>query len=180
MELFNVNLFRYLAPRVVKLLVLAALAVPIAKESTMFPQPRAVSLCIADTRLPRVALYDPPAGPFATGMYQQLAGRHLKNGSKLHIIVFPASLQSDIEHEVHRLNCSWVLQLRYREQLDDDVFGQTYPRNTRFDSLLFTLWNGATGTVLESGSGFVSLREPLLTPYASFRKRVLKALNQLR
>jgi hypothetical protein len=175
-----VKLDRYAALRLMKLFILAAMAIPLATNPTLFSQPSTVSLCIVDTRLAQMGLYDPPAGPFATGMYQQLDGRRLKNGSKLHIIVFPASMQSDIVSEVHRLNCSWVLQLRYRQQLDDDVFGQTYPRGTRLDSLLFTLWNGATGKVLESGGGFVSLREPLLTPYVSFRKQVLKALNQLR
>ena len=174
------KLNRCAALRLVKLFTFAAMAIPIATNSSLFSQPSTVSLCIVDTRLAHVGLYDPPAGPFATGMYQQLAGRRLKNGSKLHIIVFPASLQADIAPEVHRLNCSWVLQLRYRQQVDDDVFGQIYPRGTRFDSLLFTLWNGATGKVLESGGGLVSLREPPLTPYVSFRKQVLKALNHLR
>ena len=164
-----------------KLFILAAVAIPIATNPTLFSQPSTVSLCIVDTRLSYVSLYDPPAGPFAIGMYRQLAGRRLKNGFKLHIIVFPASLQSDIVPEVHRLNCSWVLQLRYHQQLDDDVFGQTYPRGTRFDSLLFTLWNGATGKVLDSGGGFVSLRRtPVDALCILFRKKVLKALNQLR
>jgi hypothetical protein len=160
--------------------VFAALVIVIATNPRLFAQPRTVSLCIVDTRPDQVGPYDPPAGPFAIGMYQQFVGRRLKDNSELNITVFPASQQRDILPEVHRLNCSWVLQLRYYRYADDDVFGQNQPRGARFDSLLFTLWNGATRKVIESGRGFVSLREPPLTPYASFRKQVLKTLNQLR
>jgi hypothetical protein len=160
--------------------VFAALVIVVATNPRLFAHPRSVSLCIVDTRPDRASPYDPPAGPFAIGMYQQFLGQKLKDSSELNITVFPASLQNDILPEVHRLNCSWVLQLRYHRYADDDAFGQTQPRGARFDSLLFTLWNGATRKVIESGSGFVSLREPPLTPYASFRKQVLKTLNQLR
>lgn len=152
----------------------------IATNPHLFAQPRTVSLCIVDTRPDQVAPYDPPAGPFAIEMYRQFVGRRLKDSSELNITVFPASLQRDILPEVHRLNCSWVLQLRYHRYEDDDVFSQTQPRGARFDSLLFTLWNGTTRKVIENGAGLVSLGEPLLTPYASFRRQVLKALNQLR
>jgi hypothetical protein len=99
-------------------------------------QPPTVSLCIVDTKLPRVGLYDPPAGPFATGMYHQLSRRRLNDGSKLNIIVFPASPESTILPEVHRLNCSWVLQLRYHQQADDDVFGKPIP-DARGSTLCF-------------------------------------------
>jgi len=175
-----VKLPSYAAVRFVTLLVFPALAFVFSATSALSSPTRAVSLCIVDTKLAQVSLYDPPAGPFATGMYLQLAGRQLKDGSRLHIIVFPASPESAIVPEVHRLNCSWVLQLRYRQQRDDDVFGQTYPRRTGFDSLLYTLWNGATGQVIKSGGGAVSLGAHLLTPYSSFGKQILKALNQVR
>ena len=160
--------------------VFAVLIIVIATDPCLFSQPRTVAICIVDTRPDQVGPYDPPAGPFAIGMYQQFVGRRLKDSSELNIIVLPASLQRDILPEVHRLNCSWVLQLWYRRYADEDVFGQTQPRGARFDSLLFTLWNGATQKVIESGRGFVSLREPRLTPYASFRKQVLKIVNQRR
>ena len=109
-------------------------------------------------------------------MYQQLAGQKLKDGSDLNIIVFPASLQQDILPEVQRLNCSWVLQLSYHTYVDDDASGQG---GTRFDSLLFPLWNGATQRVVENGSGFAFPRRSRLSPYATFSKQILKALNQL-
>lgn len=152
----------------------------IATSPGLFAQPRTVSLCVVDTRPDQVAPCDPPAGPFAIGMYQQFVGRRLKDSSELKTTVFPASLQREILPEVQRLNCSWVLQLWYHRYADEDVFGQTQPRGARFDSLSFTLWNGATRKVIESGAGFVSVREPVLTPYASFRRQVLKTLNQLR
>lgn len=109
----------------------------VAQANSALPlEARGVSLCIVDTKLQRVSLYDPPAGPFATGMYLDLARRRLNDGSRLNIIVFPASSESAILPEVHRLNCTWVVQLRYQQQVDDDVFGQAYPRRTRFDTLL--------------------------------------------
>jgi hypothetical protein len=161
-------------------LAFAALAIVIATDPHLLSQPRTVLLCVVDTRPDQLGAYDPPSGPFAIGMYQQLVGRRLKDSSELNIIVFPASLQRDILPEVQRLNCFWVLQLWYHRYADDDVFGQTQPRGARFDSLLFTLWNGATRKVIESGSGFVSLREPRLAPYSSFSKQILKTLNHLR
>lgn len=167
------------ALRFLKLLVLPAL---VSVPSTIFAfpsQPRSVSLCIVDTKLAQVRFYDPPAGPFATGMYLQLAKQRLNDGSRLNLIVFPASPESTILTEVHRLNCSWVLQLRYLQQVDDDVFGQTYPRRTQFDTLLYTLWNGSTREVVNSGSGIVSVGDKLLTPYSTFSKQILKVLNRL-
>jgi len=175
MEFFNVQPPGQSTRRFVKLFVFPGLLFVLSTSSALPLQPRAVSLCVVDTKLPYVSLYDPPAGPFATGMYRQLAGRQLKDGSKLHIIVFPASPESTIVPEIHRVNCSWVLQLRF--QLADEVFGQTYPRRTEFDSLLYTVWNGATGEIVKRGSGLVPLPKPVLTPYTSIGKQVLEALN---
>ena len=158
----------------------ACLAIALATIPHLFSQPHAVSLCIVDTKPFAAGPYDPPAGPFATEMYRWLAGRALKDGSELNITVFPASLQWDILPEVQRLNCSWVLQLWYHRFADGNVFGQTPARGARFDTLSFTLWNGKTRKIIKSGGGFVSLREPMLTPYASLCKEILKALTQLR
>lgn len=168
-------LLRYVMLRFAKLPIFASLAVVGATNPYLLSQPRTVSLCVVDTRPDRAGPYDPPAGPFAIGMYQQLVGRRLKDGSALHLIVFPASLQPDIVPEVQRLNCSWVLQLWYHPWAEDND-----ARDARFDRLLFTLWNGSTRKVIESGGGLVSLRGPQLTPYGSFREQILKTLNQLR
>lgn len=113
-------------------------------------------------------------------MYQELAGRRLQNGATLQITVLPASMQQEIEPEVHRLNCSLVLQLWYRRKGDEDVFGQVQPRGAHFDDLLFTLWSSRTREVIENGAGFVSLAtKPPLTPFAQFREQILKKLNRL-
>jgi hypothetical protein len=113
-------------------------------------------------------------------MYQELAGRRLQNGATLQITVLPASMQQEIEPEVHRLNCSWVLQFWYQRNGDENVFGQVQPRGTHFDSLLFTLWSSTTREVIEKGAGFVSLAtKPPQTPFAVFRKQILKKLNRL-
>lgn len=163
-----------------KVLIIAALVNVGVSNQHLLSQARTVSICIVDTRSEQAGDYDPPAGPFATGMYQQLAGRKLKDGSDHNITVFPATKQTDIMPEVHRLNCDWVLQLWYHRYVDDDVFAQPHPRGARFDSLLFTFWDGATRKVVQSGSGFVSLGGPRLTPYASFWKQIWKALNHQR
>lgn len=111
-------------------------------------------------------------------MYQQLAGQRLKGNVQLNITVFPATPQRDIVPEVQRLHCSWVLQLWHYERADNDVFRESEPRGVPFDRLVFTVWNGTTQKIVESGGGLVSLRGPVLTPYASFRKQILAALSQ--
>lgn len=170
----------YVAGRFAKGLVFAGLAFLLTTNLRLFSQPRTVSLCVVDTRPDRVGPYDPPAGPFAIGMFQQLAGRKLKDSSELNVIVLPALKEPEILPEIHHLNCSWVLQLWYQRYGEADAFGQSEPRGAQVDSLYFRLWNGATGKVAESGGGFVSLRGLRLTPYASFRKEILKTLNHLR
>lgn len=163
----------------VKLRAYAALAVVIVTSSQVSSQRHASSLCIVDTKSDRLSQYDPPAGPYAIGMYQQLAERRLQSGAVLQITVLPASMQQDILQEVHRLHCSLVLQLWYQLRTDGDVFGKGQPRGLPFGNLLYTLWKGTTGEAVERGAGFVSQCKPLLTPYAAFRKQILKKLNQM-
>jgi hypothetical protein len=80
--------------------------------------PGSLSLCIVHTKSHSSDQYEPSAGPDAIAMYQELVGRRLQNGATLQITVLPASMQQEIEPEVHRLNCSWVLQLWYRRNAD--------------------------------------------------------------
>ena len=157
-----------------------ALGFIVVAGCSAWSQPRSLSLCIVHTKSHSSDQYEPSAGSDAIAMYQELAGRRLQNGATLQITVLPASMQQEIEPEIHRLNCSWVLQLWYRRNADEDVFGQVPPRNARFDGLLFTLWNSTTQEVIENGAGFVSLAtKPPLTPFALFRKQILKKLNRL-
>jgi hypothetical protein len=120
-------------------------------------------------------------------MYNQLASQRLQNGTPLHVTVLAASTQRDILPEVHRLNCSWLLQLWYHRSTDRDAStGDAYIPIGDQDSLLFTLWNGDTRKVIARGSG-VAMREtqgdtslvpnPLL--YSALARQILKKLNQL-
>lgn len=163
-----------------KLRVPVALGFIIMTGCSAWSQPDSLSLCIVHTKSHTSDQFEPSAGPGAIAMYQELAGRKLQNGAPLQITVLPASMQQEIEPEVHRLNCSWVLQLWYRRNADDDAFGQVEPRSAHFDSVLFTLWSSTTREVIEKGAGYVSLAtKPPLTPFALFRKQILKKLNRL-
>jgi hypothetical protein len=164
----------------VKLRVPVALSVVIVATS-VFAQPQPLSLCIVQIQYD--AAYEPSAGPFAMAMYNQLAGQRLQNGTALHITVLAASMQRDILPEVHRLNCSWSLQLWYHRRTDREG---PFAGMGDQDSLLFTLWNSDTRKVIARGSG-VAMREtqgdtslvpnPLL--YSAFARQILKKLNQL-
>jgi hypothetical protein len=165
--------------KLVKLRAPAALALVMFMSLPVLSQPHPLSLCIVDTKSKHSFQYDPPAGPFAVAMYQELAGRRLQSGAALHIAVLPATVQSDIPAEIDRLRCSWVLQLWYEPSTDYDVFNQIQPRSPSFGSLLFTLWNSSTRKAIQHGAGVVSQGESTLTPFAAFRKQILKKLNQL-
>jgi hypothetical protein len=165
----------------VKLRVPVALSVVIVATS-VFAQPQPLSLCIVQTKSDAASQYEPSAGPYAIVMYDQLASQRLQNGTALHITVLAASMQRDILPEVHRLNCSWILQLWYHRSTDREVRS---PMGDH-DSLLFTLWNGDTRKVIARGSAVV-MREtqgntslvpnPLL--YSALARQILKKLNQL-
>ncbi|QNI30540.1 hypothetical protein H7849_15475 [Alloacidobacterium dinghuense] len=163
-----------------KLRVPVALGFIVMTGCSAWSQPGSLSLCIVHTKSHSSDQYEPAAGPDAIAMYQELAGRRLQNGATLQITVLPALMQQEIEPEVHRLNCAWVLQLWYLRNADEDVSGQALPRGARFDSLRFTLWSSSTREVIEQGTGFVSLAtKPPLLPFAPFRKQILKKLNRL-
>ena len=169
-----------------KLRVPVALSVVIVATS-VFAQPQPLSLCIVQTKSDAASQYEPSAGPYAIAMYDQLARQRLRNGTALHITVLAASTQRDILPEVHRLNCSWILQLWYHRSTDRDAStGDAYIPMGDHDSLLFTLWNGDTRKVIARGSG-IAMREtqgdtslvpnPLL--YSALARQILKKLNQL-
>jgi hypothetical protein len=177
----STSIIRYAEP-LVKLRVLVALSVVIVATS-VFAQSPPLSLCIVQTKSDAASQYEPSAGPYATAMYDQLASQRLQNGIALHITVLAASMQRDILPEVHRLNCSWVLQLWYHRSSDGEIL--SVPMGDH-DSLLFTLWNSDTRKVIARGSGVV-MREtqgntsrvpnPLL--YSALASQILKKLNQL-
>lgn len=179
------TIIRYAGPTV-KLRVPVALSFVIVATS-VFAQPQPLSLCIVQTKSDAASQDEPSAGPFAMAMYNQLASQRLQNGTALHITVLAASMQRDILPEVHRLNCSWSLQLWYHRSTDRDAStGDVYIPMGDQDSLLFTLWNSETRKVIARGSG-VPMREtqgdtslvpnPLL--YSAFARQIVNKLNQL-
>jgi hypothetical protein len=118
-------------------------------------------------------------------MYDQLASQRLRNGTALHITVLAASMQRDILPEVHRLTCSWVVQLWFHRSTDQGGDDNSIPMGDQ-DSLIFTLWKGNTRKVIARGIG-AAAREtfgdaslvPNPTVYSGLAHQILKKLNQL-
>jgi hypothetical protein len=135
----STSIIRYAGP-IVKLRVPVALSVVIVATS-VFAQPQPLSLCIVQTKSDAASQYEPSAGPYAIVMYDQLASQRLQNGTALHITVLAASMQRDIPPEVHRLNCSWVIQLWYHRSSDGEVL--SVPMGDH-DSLLSSPYGTAT------------------------------------
>jgi hypothetical protein len=175
------HMIGYAGP-IVKFQVPVALSVVIVATS-VFAQPRTLSLCIVQTKSVAVSQDESSAGPLAIAMYHQLIDQRLQNGTALRITVLAASEQRDILPEVHRINCSWSLQLWYHRRTDREG---SFAGMGDQDSLLFTLWNSDTRKVIARGSG-VAMRETegdasrILNPelYSAFAHQILKKLNQL-
>jgi hypothetical protein len=197
---------------IVSLRIPAALGLAIVASAPLFAQPHPLSLCIVQTKSTAARQYDPSAGPFAIAMYKSLSGRTLQNGTPLAITVLAASVQKDVLLEVRRLNCAWVLQLWHHRNADDDEYGGAMPGDLAEEnaagavnsleesdpltprsigdqnSLIFTVWNGATQKVLTRGAGPLNWptppagmgpNAPSRNPYMAFSKQILKKLNQL-
>jgi hypothetical protein len=182
--------------------VLALLAI-----QQMPAQVTAPALCIVQTKSDRNFTYDSSAGPFAIGMYKALIGHKLHDGTPVSIEVLAAATQKEVLQEVRRLQCTSVLQLWTHRDVDNDNYdpvtgtGFSSPEEPSIrdpvpigdqNSLIFTLWDGATRKVLLRGAG------PLPTgmdnfsasdglhangirpmPYVAFAKNILKKLNKI-
>jgi hypothetical protein len=177
----STSIIRYAGP-IVKLRVLFALSVVIVATS-VFAQPQPLSLCIVETKSDTASHYEPSAGPYAIAMNDQLASERLQNGTALHITVLAASMQRDILPEVHRVNCSWILQLWYHRSSEGEVLSAPMGDH---DSLLFTLWTSDTRKVIARGSGVVmrvtqgnTSRVPNPLLYSGLARQIMKKLNQL-
>ena len=148
--------------------------------TSVFAQRQPLSLCIVQTKPDAATQYEPPAGPFAMVMYNQLASQPLQNGTVLHFTVLAASVQHAVLPEVQRLRCSWVVQLWYHITSHGDT------KMGDQDSLLFNLWNGETRKVIARGSGVLlrptegdasNVPNPLV--FSGLARQIRKKLNQL-
>lgn len=164
------------------------------------------SLCIVQTKPDPNFTYDPSAGPFAIGLYKALVGHKLHDGTPVSIQVLAAATQNEVLREAHRLQCTSVLQLWTHRNVDNDNYdpdtgtGFSSPEPAVRDpapigdqnSLIFTLWDGATRKVLLRGAGplptgmdNVSASDGLHAngirpmPYVAFAQNILKKLNKI-
>jgi hypothetical protein len=118
-------------------------------------------------------------------MYDLLSAQKLMNGTPLRITVLAAATEKDEPPEVRRLQCPYVVQLRYHGDLGDLL----HPRRTQgqdADSVLFTLWNGATGKIIANGASLIpgENRHPskaaLAASCANLTQQILKSLDKLK
>jgi hypothetical protein len=162
--------------------LLAAFALALMAASQLWAQQAPLSLCVVQTKPYSWVQYDPPAGPWAAEVYDLLSTHRLRNGALLHITVLAAEIEQDVRPEVRRLQCPYVVQLNDHGSLYSGA--RSIEENA--DSVLFTLWNGATGREIASGAAL----NPGRSRFASkamfaeacehLTQGILKGLNKLR
>lgn len=165
--------------RVSVALVLTVLAAP-----PLLAQHVPLVLCLVQTKLDAGTQYDPPAGPWAMGLDQLLSAQRLRSGAPLQITVLAASTEKEVPPEVRRLHCPYVIQLRYHGSFWP---GGRYVGDDE-DSLVFYVWNGATGKVIAHGASLISAipgqnrfsSTAFLTgPCAALTEQIMRTLNKL-
>jgi hypothetical protein len=159
----------------------ASLVFAFLASSALFAQHAPLPLCLVQTKPYPWNQYDPPAGPWAAEMYDLLSGQKLANGASLRMTVLAAATEKDVPPEVRRLQCRYVVQLRYHGSLGSG--GRSPGKNE--DSVLFALWQGATGRVLSNGAVLIpgEDRHPSKAAFtaacAGMAQQILKGLNKL-
>lgn len=149
--------------------------------SLLLAQQAPLSLCLVQTRPYASNQYDPPAGPWAIEMYNLLSARKLSSGAPLHITVLAAAVEEDVPLEVRHLQCPYVVQLRYHGGIWHG--GRSFGADS--DSVLFTLWTGATGRAIANGACLISGedRHPSKAAFAAacayLTQQIMKSLNKL-
>jgi hypothetical protein len=149
--------------------------------SPLFAQNAPLSLCLVQTRPYESTRYDPPAGPWATEMYDLLSVRKLRSGAPLHITVLAAAVEEDVPLEVRHLQCLYVVQLRYHGSIWHG--GRSFGADS--DSVLFTLWKGTTGRAIANGASLIpgENRNPSKAVFAAacanMTQQIMKSLNKL-
>jgi hypothetical protein len=148
--------------------------------SPLLAQHPSLSFCLAQTKPDAWTQYDPPAGPWAIELYTLLSARKLRSGAPLRITVLAALGEVDVLPEVRRLQCPYVVQLRYHRSI---THGGRSPGEDE-DSVLFSLWNGATGEVIANGASLIPGRNRLPSTSlpavcADLTQQIMKGLNKL-
>jgi hypothetical protein len=165
----------------------AALIFALVAASPLLAQHSPLSLCLVQTKPDAVTQYTPSAGAWAIELDKLLSTQKLRSGAPLQITVLAASVEKDIQPEVRRLQCPYVVQLSYQQSLTP-VW--RYAKDAYGDSLLFSLWNGPTGTVIARGASPIRLirgqdrppPSPLVSepiPCAAVTQQIMKGLNKL-
>jgi hypothetical protein len=158
----------------------ASFALVLIAASPLLAQYPPMSFCLVQTKPDASTPYDPPAGPWATELYTLLSARKLRSGAPLRITVLAALGEKDVVPEVRRLQCPYVVQLRFH-----DVVWRGRSIGADEDSVLFSLWNGATGKVIANGASLIPGRDRLTSNslYAScadLTQQIMKSLNKIR
>jgi hypothetical protein len=115
-------------------------------------------------------------------MYDLLSTQTLTNGAPLRITVFAAAIEKDVQPEVRRLKCPYVVQLRYHGSLFP---GGRSLEEEDADSVLFTLWNGATGKAIAEGASLIpgknrhASKAAFAEACTSLTQQILRSLNKL-
>jgi len=159
----------------------AVFALALLAGSPLFAQHAPLILCLVQTRPYASTQYDPPAGPWAIEMYDLLSERKLRSGGSLRITVLAAEIEEDVPLEVRHLQCPYVVQLRYHASIWHG--GRSFGEDA--DSVLFTLWKGATGKAIANGASLIpgEGRHPSKAAFAdactNLTQQIMKSLNKL-
>jgi hypothetical protein len=156
----------------------AAFSLVLMAASPLLAQHPPLSFCLVQTKPDAWTQYDPPAGPWASELYTLLSVQKLRSGAALRITVLAALGEKDVPPEVRRLQCPYVVQLRYH----GGVWRAGRSMGEDEDSVLFSLWNGATGKVIASGASLITgrVRLPSNLPHAActdLAQQIMKSLN---
>lgn len=162
----------------------AAAVLAVLTASPLAAQHAPLSVCLVQTKSDAAIEYDPPAGPWAVAVDTLLDARKLRSGALLRITVLAATTEKDVLPEVRRLPCAWVVQLR-----DHPSFwpGGRYETDDE-DTVLFSLWNSATGKVMAQGAALVApipgqarfhSSAMYAAPSAALSRQILQSLNKI-
>jgi hypothetical protein len=162
-------------------LISAALALALLAGSGLLAQPAPLSLCLVQIKPFSWTQYDPPAGPWATEVYDLLSPQKLANGASLRITVLNAAIEKDVPMALSGLRCPYAVKLSDHGRLS--LGGRSLGEDPA--SVLFTLWSGETGKVIANGSSLVPAMGPRASKAmfaktcASLTQQILKSLNKL-